>query len=294
MQVTTLSEKAMLVKLTTKRANLSRRDADAEAIIQQQLDDASLVVLSRLFRDNNNPVKKVLSALDEAYAYHRNHTLPYTDKGPRILPNSLYMDYTTAMRDKRTNLDQLRAQVLPNYDKYVQLDIQSRSAIAIAQGKTPRAKIEDYPTAEEFDTRVGFELRFMPLPDRKHFLFDLSDEDVQNFTQAMHDAEVAAKNDAVTRMIRPLKHLVEKLDKPIGTDGSIFRDSAIENVIEGVELAKKLLIDPPREMLDTIDELTQTVSKYHSAWLRESPIVREQAAKKLDDIARQMGAFMGV
>jgi len=29
-------------------------------------------------------------------------------------------------------------------------------------------------------------------------------------------------------------------------------------------------------------------------WLRESPIVREQAAKKLSDIASQMGAFMGV
>jgi hypothetical protein len=287
MQVTTLSEKAMLVKLTTRRANLSKRDEHAEYIIQQQLDDASLVVISRLFRDNNNPVKKVLSTLNEAYVYHKKHTLPYTDKGPRILPNALYMDYTAEMRAKRNQLDNLRAKVMPNYDQYVQQDIAARSK------STTRAKVEDYPTAEEFDARVGFDLRFMPLPDKKHFLFDLSDEDVQNFTQAMVDAEAAAKNDAVKRMLEPLKHLVDKLAKPIGTEGSIFRDSAIENVIEGTELAKKLLIDPPKELLDTINNLTSAVSQYHSEWLRESPVVREQATKKLDDIARQMGAFMG-
>jgi hypothetical protein len=124
-------------------------------------------------------------------------------------------------------------------------------------------------------------------------LFDLSDTDVSNFTQAMQDVERAAHNDAVGRMLEPLKRLVDKLNKPIGTDGSIFRDSAIENVVEGCELAKKLLIDASPEVIGSIDGLVTEMTKYHGSWLRESPVVREQAAKKLDDIARQMGAFMG-
>jgi len=288
-KVTSLNEKAMLVKLSTRRATLSRRDADAEAIIQQQMDDASLVVISKLFRDKNNPVKQVLSQLSEIYTKHKQMTLPYMDKGPRILPNNLYMDYTTDIRQMISKLDAQLQAVMVNYDSYVDQDIQFRS-----NGKAAtRAVREDYPQAHEFESRVGVELRFMPLPDKKHFLFDLSDEDVNNFTQAMRDVEVLANNDAVKRMLEPLTHLVNKLNTPIGTEGSIFRDSAIENVVENAELAKKLLLDPDPAMLKTVDDLIATVSKYHSAWLRESPVVREQAAKQLDDIAKQMGAFMG-
>jgi len=58
MQITKLSEKAMLVKLTMRRANLTKRDSIAESIIQSQLDDSSLIVNSKLFRDKNNPINQ--------------------------------------------------------------------------------------------------------------------------------------------------------------------------------------------------------------------------------------------
>lgn len=295
-KVTQLNEKAMLVKLTTRRANLTRRDQTAEAIIQAQMDDASLIVNSKLFRDKDNPINELLSAMSEVYTYHKKHTIPYVDKGPRILPNTVYMDYTSDMRSLIAKVDGLLAKFLPDWDKYVQLDIAYRSAAAVAQGATPRAKVEDYPTANEFAARMGFDLRFLPLPDRKHFLFDISDEDVQNFVQAMQDVEKLARTDVVSRMLEPLKHLVDKLNRPIGTEKSVFRDSAVENVIEGLEVARKLMLDDNPEMVQVIKELEQTMGTYneHKQWLRESPIVREQAAKKLDDIAKQMGAFMGV
>ena len=293
LKVTSLSEKAMLVKLTTRRANLSKRDEYAEAFIQQQMDDTSLIVISKLFRDKNNPINQLISSINEGYNYHKTHTLPYIDKGPRILPNAMYEEYTTELRQRISNTESLKVKLMPQYDVFVQQDINARSASAIAKGIPPKASIDDYPAAHEFESRMGFDIRFSPLPDRKHFLFDLSDADVSNFTQAMQDVERAAHNDAVSRMLEPLKHLVEKLNKPIGTDGSIFRDTAIENVVEGCELAKKLLIDASPEVIGSIDELVTEMTKYHGSWLRESPVVREQAAKKLDDIARQMGAFMG-
>jgi hypothetical protein len=290
LKTTQLNEKAMLVKLTMRRANLTRRDNAAEVIIQNAMDDAGLTVLCKLFRDKANPINQIMGATNEVYAYHTKHTLPYIDKGPRILPNALYLEYTQAMRDKFTHVDMLLDKFMPNYDHYVQLDIMNRS-----RGGTGRAKPEDYPTADEFRSRMGFDLRFMPLPDKKHFLFDMSDHDIANFTQAMHDVEVAAKTDAVTRMLEPLKHLVDKLNKPIGTEGAVFRDTTIENVAQGLEVARKLLLDDCPELSRVINQLDTEVSKYiqHKDWLRESPVVREQAAKQLDDIARQMGAFMG-
>lgn len=291
MHMTQLNEKAMLVKLTTNRANLTRRDGEAEAIVQAQLDDNSLIVNSKLFRDKANPINKIMAAVAEVYKWHRENTLPWADKGPRILPNNNYMDYTATMRHKIAVVDNLLNTYMPNWDTYVQEDIKFRS-----HSPSSRAKVDDYPTASQFREKIKFDLRFMPLPDTSHFLFDISAEDKAGFEQSMKEAEKLAKDDTIRRMLEPLGKLVSKLSTPIGSEGSIFRDSALENVMEGVEVARKLSIDASPELHELTNQLSAEMSKYYQRkdWLRESPPMRKQAAEKLDEIARQMGAFMGV
>lgn len=295
MKVTTLADKAVLVKLTTRRVNLTRRDTVAEAFVQAQLEDQSLVVNSKLFRDKLNPINKVMTAASEVYTYHKQHTLPYIDKGPRILPNTEYFDYTSEMRNRINHVDSLLAQYLPSYDTYVQLDILYRSASAISRGVPSRANVSDYPTADEFRSRMGFDLRFSPLPEARHFLFDLNDDDLATFNSTMESVAAGARTEVIKKMLEPLQHLVDKLNKPIGTEGAIFRDSAVENVMEGIEMAKRLNVGQDEDVVMMADMIAQAVTAYkiNPDVLRESPIVREQAAKKLDYIAKQMGALYG-
>lgn len=295
MKVTTLADKAMLVKLTVRRANLTRRDTVAEAFVQAQLEDQSLVVNSKLFRDKLNPINQIMSKASEVYTYHKTSTLPYIDKGPRILPNTQYFDYSSEMRKRISEVDALMAQHMPNYDAYVQLDIKYRSAAAVSQGKPARAATTDYPSADEFQARMGFDMRFTPMPEAKHFLFDLSDEDLTTFNQTMEQVATQSRTEVIKKMLEPLQHLVEKLNKPIGTEGAIFRDSAVENIVEGIDLAKRLNVTDDADIRAAADLLAQAVGAFadNKAVLRESPIVREQAAKKLDFIAQQMGALYG-
>lgn len=290
MKLTTLSDKAILVKLTARKASLYKRDQVAEAVIQQQMDDASLIVNSKLFRDKLNPINQIMNRHSEVYTYHKAHTLAYIDKGPRLLPNTQYLDYTTAMRGKIAAVEALLVQHIPNYDQYVQLDIAYRS-----KSPSSRAKVDDYPTADEFYSRMGFDLRFMPLPESRHFLFDISQEDMDTFNDTMSGIAESARVEVLKKMLEPLKHLIEKLNKPIGTDGAIFRDATVENVLDGVEMAKKLNITGDQDVFDLANSISQAVSVYASNVdvLRESPVVRAQAAQKLDYIAQQMGAMYG-
>lgn len=290
-QVTTLSQKAILVKLTMRRATLTKRDSVAEAIIQNQMDDSSLIVNSKLFRDKSNPINKVMSAAGEVYTEHKKRTLPWSDKGTRVLPNAQYLEYTQDMRTKINYVDTLLNKYLPDYDTYVQLDVSYRSK----NQTVSRAKASDYPTASEFKNKMGFDLRFMPMPDQRHFLFDISQEDIKAFNDSMDATAAMVRDDAVMRMLTPLRHLVEKLSVPIGQDGHIFRDSALENIIEGIDMASKLTLDESPEIKQLTSELKKEIEKHcdKSYWLRESSIVRHEAAKKLNDIASAMGAFMG-
>lgn len=294
-----LNEKALLVKLTRRKANLVRRDTEAEAIIQQQMGDASLVVNSRLFRDKQNPINQIMAAFDELYTYHKRHTLPYIDVGPRIVPTAQYFEYASVMREKLAAVEELMDRYMPDYDKYVDLDILYRN-----QGQAVgRARIADYPTKDQFRAAMSADLRFQPLPDKAHFLYDISEEDVAAFERSLEEAATTARNDVIWRMLEPLKHLAETLKHPIGSTDpetgkrlGIFRDSTVENVIEGVAMARRLAIDPTPELQEAMDELESMIKAYDNVkhQLRESPIVREQAARKLADVAAKMSAFMGV
>lgn len=301
MKITNLNAKAMLVKLTMRRTNLTKRDADAEAFIQQALEDASLTVNSRLFKQPGNPIAEIVTENGRVYQYHKKHTHPHVDRGPRILVNALHQEYCDGMRVCTNAVDNLMARWMPTYDDHVLADIAWRNKMSTMSGKPPRAQVSDYPTAQQFAESMTLDIRFRPLPDRKHFLFDISDEEEAQFQQEMDEVCSMVATNTVVQMLKPLKHLAETLKHPIGaTDAEgrrlgIFRDSAIENVIEGLELAKKIAVDPSPELQAAMGELDTAITYWAEKkdWLRESPINRTEAAKKLNAIAQQMAGFMG-
>lgn len=289
MQATKLSSKALLVKLTIKRAALTRKDQALTDQIQAQQNDQSLTVLTKLFRDKHSPVYHVMQKVSEVYAYHKDKTLPWVDSGPRLLPSAQYMDYTSEMRHRIAVVDNMLNQWMPQYDMLVDADIKYRNGGQL----TGRATADDYPTASEFRQRMSFDLRFQPMPDQSHFLFDLSEDDAKAFDDAIHEAARLAKADAIGRMLDPLKHLVKKLSAPIDTDGSIFRDSAIENIVEGCKAARRLMLEDTPELKAEIDQLENMATSYvfGADSLRNSPDTREAAAKRLAEVADKMAAF---
>jgi hypothetical protein len=301
MKITNLNAKAMLVKLTMRRTNLLKRDVDAEQFIQQALEDASLTVSSRLFKQPGNPVADIVTENGRVYQYHKKHTHPHVDRGPRILVNALYDEYKDGMRVCNNALSNIMARHMPTYDDHVLADIKWRNKMSELSGKPPRAQVGDYPSAQQFTDSMSVDIRFRPLPERKHFLFDISDEEEAQFQQEMDDMGSIIVNNTVAQMLTPLKHLAETLKVPIGSKDAegkrmgIFRDSAIDNIVEGVKLARKIALDPSPELAAAMSELDATITYWAEKmdWLRESPINREEAAKKLDAIAQQMAGFMG-
>lgn len=287
-----LNEKAIQVQLSTSRARLSKRDQAAEAYVQDALGDESLTAYSKLFRDKANPINRLMTEVNKVYSYHIANTWPKPEKGMRLLPMQIYDEYRAEMKNLMGNVEAMMQKSMPFYDDYVQLDISARSASAVARGVPARAHVSDYPTAYEFQSKLKFDLRLIPLPDASHFLFDIDDADMRAFEDSLKDIEQVARQETVKSMLTPLQHLVDKLALPIGTDGAVFRNSAIENVIEGVERAKKLCIDDSPEVQSVINSLDNEIKKYTLDWLRESPVMRDQAAKNLSNIASQMSGFM--
>ena len=290
MQTTKLSDKVVLVKLTMRRAALTKRDNFLTDKVQRQEGDASLTVLTKLFRNRDSAVNQILAKYNDIYAYHKKITLPYVDAGPRLLPNELYFDYTQDMRKRIADVDSLLDTYMPMYDQLVQDDVMYRNAGHMAG----RANASEYPTADQFRQATSVEMRFQPMPDARHFLFDLSEEDEASFKQAEDEALAAANADMVGRMLKPLGALVTKLSEYQGQKGERFHNSLIDNVIDGCDTALRLAINPTQDLLDTVAFIKDQAKKMLTTVevVKGSAIARANAKHELELVAKRLEGLM--
>lgn len=290
MQTTKLSDKVVLVKLTMRRAALTKRDNFLTDKVQRQEGDASLTVLTKLFRNRDSAINQILSKYNEIYAYHKKTTLPYIDAGPRLLPNDLYFDYTQEMRKRIFAVDSLLDTYMPIYDDLVADDVAFRNSGHMAG----RANASEYPTADQFRQATSVEMRFQPMPDARHFLFDLSEEDEATFKRAEDDALAAANADMLGRMLKPLAALVARLSEYQGQKGERFHNSLIDNVIDGCDTALKLAINPTQELQDTVAFIKDQAQKMLTSVevVKGSAIARANAKHELELVAKRLEGFI--
>lgn len=279
--ITPLARKALLVKFQTSKPGTSRRDHDAEAFAQQGLHDNGLKVVKEIFSNPGSPVRRLMARQQSAYRYHMARTLPYEDRGDRLLPLGVYEAYRDYLRREKDGIAIELANVLAQYDALVAHDIAARGS---------RAVPEDYPSAKQFEEAFGVNIVFKPIPDTGHFLFDVSDEDKANLSASVDDAHAAAQRELHERMKQPLLKLIDKLAIPIGEKGHIFRDSAVENVAEAAALVKQMGIGDAQvtAAADALLAMSRPLIQGMDA-LRESPVVREEARRKLDAVASKLG-----
>lgn len=289
MQPTKLADKVILVKLTQRKVALTKRDAYLSDKIQRQEGDASLTVLTKLFRSKGNAIAQIMTKFNEVYAYHKKHTLPYVDAGPRILPNDLYFEYTQQTKHLIAQVDNLKRTYMPQYDQLVLEDVMYRNS-GHAAG---RAHVDDYPTAEQFDSAMSIDIRFQPMPDSRHFLFDLSEEDLQSFQASEQEASMAMNADILSRMLKPLSALTQRLQEYQGQKGERFHNSLVENVIEGCDLALKLAINPTHEFIDEVNTLKAMATGCLDTVevIKGSANARHDAKAKLEAVAARMADF---
>ena len=287
-RVSKLADKAILVKLTTRRPRTVIADNALSAKIQVAEGDTSIAAYRKLFQDKSSPINQMLRAVGEVYGYHKTHTMPYVDAGPRILPNTNYFTYTNDVKHHIARVDSMKAANMPHYDQYVQEDIRQRNA-----GRAGSATIDQYPTAEAFERALSLEYKFSPMPDVRHFLFDLNDADSQACQQAEDDAVALANADFISRMLKPLAALTQRLGEYQGQKGERFHPTIISNVLDGIKEARSLMLFPNEELTKHINELEAMATRYLLGveMIKGSATVRNDARAKLKEAADTMAAY---
>ena len=283
--VKNLDEKAVLVQV--KRRMYSPYKLDTEESRAYGAGNVN----KHLFEGRNNRVKEAISKYTEVYTYVKDNTVPWTT-GVELLNIENYMDFTNGLRGLIHSADAAVDDLYRNWDAEVAADLGRLASIAASKGKPNLANPSDYPDADEMRAKFSIEVRYMPVPTADGFdpRLGISDADKATVQKQLDDATANASAHVLNEMIEPMRRAVSKLNVKIGDDGSVFRDSLIDNMVDVASRMAKVNISDDPAITERIKDLQSLVGTYanNKDMLRNSPSVREKAATQIDDLMSKM------
>jgi len=212
--------------------------------------------------------------------YHNKHTLPWADKGERMLPTALFMDYKQTMNGFEQTFNMMCNNF---YIEYPRLVAEAPTAL---QGLY---KAEDYPELTDVRLKFGFRRTVKPVPEAGDFRLDIPAYDLEEMRSefmSQQDRKLAeAMREPWERLHKTLVAMSEKLTDVEGDDGKKrCHDTLLTNPLELCSLLTKLNItnDPKLEEARRQVEVAMLNADMES--IKEDADTRSELKSKVDAI----------
>ena len=137
-------------------------------------------------------------------------------------------------------------------------------------------------------------MRYIPVPTTGDFRVGISDDDKASLQQQLDDATANASKHVLTQMLEPMQRAASKLAVPIGNDGSIFRDSLVDNLVDVSSRMAKINISDDPFVTERIKDLQSLIGTYanNKDMLRNNQSIRQKAASQIDALCGQMAGLV--
>ena len=212
--------------------------------------------------------------------YHNKHTLPWADKGERMLPTALFMDYKQTINGFEQTFNMMCNNFFIEYPRLV---------VDAPNNLGSMYKAEDYPDLTDVRLKFGFRRAVKPIPESGDFRLDIPAYDLaemKNDYEKQYSNRLAeAMREPWERLHKMLIGMSEKLTDIEGDDSKKrYHDTLISNPIELCGLLTKLNVtnDPKLEEARRQLELTMLGADIES--IKEDADSRSALKSKVDAI----------
>lgn len=243
--------------------------------------------------------KKVLPGCAELEAIQKHNnafrlwfyeqTLPWDDNGGRILPApnaEPFMRGVAEWKDKGAKLVEAFVNVYP--------EMYQKSQLSLGTLWEQSA----YPDPSVIRSKYGYRFHAEPIGDINDlrnfegFKPEEVDERVMEAEQAIQERLAAAQKDLWERLFDGVNAMADKLAVPIGAQGSIFRDSLVNNLTELADLLPKMNVVKDPNIDRMVDDVKKKLLGVHPEALRVNPELRAERAAKARELAEQAKAYL--
>lgn len=273
-----LATRAMIVSLNISQWEGRRIDRKVTNEVNQQHNaaaDAGRYNKLLLPKEALATIQSIVSATRTEF---HERTLPWMDKGGRIMASDGYLAHISWIRAQTSKFERAVDEFIVSYPDYVN-DAQQRLGSLFKQ--------DDYPSADELRAKFRVDCRVFPVPTATDFRVDMSDAQAelirQDIERNVADATTSAVQDVYKRVADVTGRMVERLNayKPAVHKGEksegVFRDSLVENIRDLITVLPALNITGDPELTAMADKL-KPLAEHNASTLRDNPTIRRDVA----------------
>lgn len=212
--------------------------------------------------------------------YHNQRTLPWADKGERLLPTKLFMEYKQHMNSYETQFTMMCDNFFQQYPALV---------AAAPANLGSLFKADDYPVIEEVKQKFAFRRTVKPVPEAGDFRLDVPTEDLVELKAMFEQQQTEKLREAVRepweRLHAQLTSISEKMTDAEGDDTKKrYHDTLISNPLELCELLTKLNITNDPKLEEARKQLEITMLGANLDSIKEDSTARSELKSKVDAI----------
>jgi len=214
--------------------------------------------------------------------YHNKHTLPWADKGERMLPTALFMDYKQTMNGFEQTFNMMCQNF---YIEYPRLVVEAPTNLGSMY------KAEDYPELEDVKLKFGFRRAVKPVPEAGDFRLDIPAYDLEEmraeFLKQQDNKLAEAMREPWDRLHEMLVGISEKLTDVEGDSKKRYHDTLISNPIELCSLLTKLNVTNDPKLEEARRQLEMTMLGADIEDLKGHAPARVELKSKVDEILKR-------
>lgn len=211
--------------------------------------------------------------------WHNSRTLPWSDRGARLLPTSLFMAYKGEANARRDTFNRMVAQFLTDYP---QLKAQAQQHLGDLFNEA------DYPSPDEVASKFGFRLVFSPVPESGDFRLDIPAQELDEMRKEYDTNFVSRVEEAMRtpweQLHKMLAAMSTKLTEVEGEDKRRWHDTFLTNAHEMCQMLSHLNITADPKLEDARRKLESALVGVDMDDIKEDEFVRAEVKTKVDAI----------
>ena len=272
-----IQSKAMLVDLTISQWTATKHDkaVSAEVEAAHAAKDAGRYNKRLIDKAHLAEINRITNELRK---HHYSRTLPWTDKGQRLLPSELFLDYRQDMAKYKADFQAAVSTFIKLYPQLVQ-DARMRLGTMY--------QAEDYPQPTDLSALFDITVEFAPVPDANDFRVDVSKETQDEIRQQITDAVSLRQAKMVKECWARMREVVGRIAEQCGKENGVIRDSLINNARDLVNILGGLNVTA-NPTIATIEVAIRSKLIVPAAQLRTSPTVRAEVARVAHALLERM------
>ena len=220
-------------------------------------------------------LSEIKSAQNEARSIANEMTLPWQDRGLRLLPAKNVTKFQDAMAVARRKWETAVDEFVVKYDEIIE-----DSKRKLNGTFNPNR----YPSSESIRAHFQMLCDFMPLPDNDRLKQDLQEEMEDLFADRLRDAGRALRD----RLVDKLHHLADKCASVGGESAGKFYTSNVTNVLDLCEVIPDMLVGDDPQLLEAVNEAKRMLAHQDADSIKTSAIIAQDVRVKADAIASSL------